>query len=136
MTGSVISKSRVSPTCALAEETVRFRRRRTGVPSWSVRTWAVAAKTRIRVPARRMINLEDNCSTRVAKARHSNTYATCSNSGRPTMERFRYLVLERAGASRVCRATHPGILRWLILTQDFRKTEGNPESFDRFHGCG
>src|SRR5471032_565022 len=59
MTGSVTSKSTVSSTCALAEETVRLRRRRTGVPSCSVSIWAEAAKTKKRVPARRMINLDE-----------------------------------------------------------------------------
>src|ERR1035437_5269930 len=59
MTGSVTSKSTVSLTCALAEETVRLRRRRTGVPSWSVSTWAAAARAREKTPARRMMNLSE-----------------------------------------------------------------------------
>src|ERR1035437_5854556 len=59
MTGSVTSKSTVSPTCAAAEETGRLRRRRTGVRSWRGSTWAAAARTRKKVPARRMINLSE-----------------------------------------------------------------------------
>src|ERR1035441_2936742 len=64
MTGSVTSKSTVSPTCALEEETVRFRRRRTGVPSWSVSTWAVAVRTRKKIPASLIMNLSKGVRAR------------------------------------------------------------------------
>src|ERR1700692_30691 len=70
MTGSVTSKSTVSPTCALEEETLRLRRRRTGVPSWSVSTWAAAARTRKKVQARRMMKLSE-----------ANQHAGCQSFG-------------------------------------------------------
>src|ERR1017187_2675360 len=84
MTGSVTSKSTVSPTWALAEETVRFRRRRTGVPSWSVSTWAAAVRTnREKIPASLITNLSKGDEARRLPMGVS-MLATGGRPGRPT----------------------------------------------------